>query len=282
MKTTTRIHTNDSDAVIIGLYIIFFIYFSVNRGKSYRGHHKRTIPLCTYKTHVIELTTSDLPWHVLAGITELTLYYCNFNCTLLAVLACYVQSLTSLSLVKRLPNGYPPHTRPAYQGGNILRMYQILVAYTTQNPIDYHDAIVPLHSFIYTRIIIFLFGTMGPSLSFSKNVNSPFVYAEAVFGGALIAIGHCTRPSAIIVYLLLVHAVGRVSTFAGWRAWMGRTKKPPQDPGLLVKILKFVGFFKDHEDWADEKVASSHETPQIGNLPMDKLGHQYTRLGFEG
>lgn len=114
MKATTRIHTNDSDAVIIGLYIIFFIYFSVNRGKSYRGHHKRTIPLCTYKTHVIELTTSDLPWHVLAGITELTLYYCNFNCTLLAVLACYAQSLTSLSLVKRLPNGYPPHTRKPY------------------------------------------------------------------------------------------------------------------------------------------------------------------------
>ncbi|KJK64781.1 hypothetical protein P875_00010989 [Aspergillus parasiticus SU-1] len=173
-------------------------------------------------------------------------------------------------------------TGPAYQGGNILRMYQILVAYTTQNPIDYHDAIVPLHSFIYTRIIIFLFGTMGPSLSFSENVNSPFVYAEAVFGGALIAIGHCTRPSAIVAYLLLVHAVGRVSTFAGWRAWVERTKKPPQNPGLLVRVLKFVGFFEDREDWADDTVASSHETPQIGNLPMDKLGHQYTRLGIEG
>ncbi|KAE8357102.1 hypothetical protein BDV27DRAFT_96927 [Aspergillus caelatus] len=161
-------------------------------------------------------------------------------------------------------------------------MYQILVAYTTQNSIDYYDAIMPLHSFLYTRIIIFLFGTMGPSLSFSKNVNSPFVYAEAVFGGALIAIGHCTKLSAIVAYLLLVHAVGKVSTFAGWRAWVESTKKPPQDPGLLVRVLRFVGFFEDREDWADATVTSPGETPQIGNLPMDKLGHQYARLGFEG
>lgn len=121
MQTATRIHTNDSDVVIAGLYFIFFLYFVVNRGKSYRGYHKRTSsPFCTYiypstpttnKRNSTELTILDLAWHVLAGITELALYYGNFNCTILAVIACYIQSLTSLSLVKRLPNGYPPHTR---------------------------------------------------------------------------------------------------------------------------------------------------------------------------
>ncbi|KAB8260431.1 hypothetical protein BDV32DRAFT_47149 [Aspergillus pseudonomiae] len=263
MQANTRIHTTDSDALLISLYAIFFVYFAVNRGKSYRGRHKY------------------LPWHVLAGITELALYFSNLNCTLLAVVACYVHSITSLSLAKRLPNGYPPHTRPAYQGGNLLRMYQILQAYASQDPVDYHDAIVPIHSFLYARIIIFLFGTMGPSLSFSKNVNSRFVYAEAIFGSALISIGHCTKPSAIVAYLLLVHAVGKISTFAGRRAWEERTKKPPREPGLLIRALRFVGFFEDRLDWADEAMASADKTPQIGNLPMDKLGHQYTRLGFE-
>lgn len=61
-----------------------------------------------------------------------------------------------------------------------------------------------------------------------------------------------------------------------------RSKKPPQDPGLLVRVLRVVGFFEDREDWADETVASPGETPQIGNLQMDRLGHQYARLGFDG
>ncbi|OGM50116.1 hypothetical protein ABOM_001299 [Aspergillus bombycis] len=101
-------------------------------------------------------------------------------------------------------------------------MVQILQAYTSQDPIDYHDAIVSLHSFLYARIIIFLLGTMCPSLSFSKNINSRFVYAEAIFESVLISAGHCTKPSAIFAFLLLVQAIGKISTFAGRRAWEER------------------------------------------------------------
>ncbi|KAE8373802.1 hypothetical protein BDV26DRAFT_284819 [Aspergillus bertholletiae] len=266
MQAATRIHTNESDTLLFGLYAILFIYHAFNRAKSYRGHHKY------------------LPWHVLAGTTELTLYFCNFNCTILAVITCYIHSLTSLSLVKRLPNGYPPHTRPIYQGGAILRMGQILQAYTTQNPIDYYDAIVPLHSFIYARAIIGLLGTMGPSQSFAKNVNSRFVYAEAIFGGALIAVGHCTKPSAMVAFLLSIHAAGKVSTYAGRRAWEVKYVYSfisfllCRFCGAFLSLFLF-GRYSVYETLL-MTVAPPDEVPPIGTLPMDKLGHHYARLGL--
>ncbi|KAE8405932.1 hypothetical protein BDV37DRAFT_270391 [Aspergillus pseudonomiae] len=85
--------------------------------------------------------------------------------------------------VKDLLNSYLPHTRPAYQAGSIIQ----------SNPIHYHNSMIPLHRFVYTHTLIFLLGTMGPTRSFTTNVNSQFVYAESVFGAALISIGHCHR-----------------------------------------------------------------------------------------
>jgi hypothetical protein len=50
-----------------------------------------------------------LLWHILSGALEVIFYYRNFNCLIAAVMACCVHSVTSLALVKDLPNGYPPH-----------------------------------------------------------------------------------------------------------------------------------------------------------------------------
>ena len=87
----------------------------------------------------------------------------------------------------------------------------MIYAYYSGSRTDYHDALVPVHSFVYTRALFFLFGTVGPTTDFMKNVNSKYVYMLAVFGGAVIAIGHCHRPMAVPVYLMMVHIVGKVN-----------------------------------------------------------------------
>lgn len=95
-----------------------------------------------------------------------------------------------------------------------MRPAQMLYAYYTQSPADYHDALMPIHSFVYTRVLIFLMGTMGPTPSFQKNVNSRFVYSESILGGALIAVSHSTKPEAIAVYASIMHMVGKLSLWA--------------------------------------------------------------------
>ncbi|PLB48641.1 hypothetical protein P170DRAFT_474994 [Aspergillus steynii IBT 23096] len=187
-----RIYTNDSDTIILSLYIIFFLYHVQNKGTSYRSYHPA------------------LPWHTAAGATEVVLYYLGFRCSLMAVAACLIHSWTALMLVKNLRNGYPPLTRPIYQAGSVMRPIQILHAYYTQTPTAYHDAVMPIHAFIYTRVMFFLMGTMGPTLSFQKNVNSPFIYSEAILGGALIAVSHSSKPEAIGIYLSIVHVLGKI------------------------------------------------------------------------
>ncbi|RAL06458.1 uncharacterized protein BO97DRAFT_325581, partial [Aspergillus homomorphus CBS 101889] len=76
---------------------------------------------------------------------------------------------------------------------------------------DYHSSIMPLHGFVYTRALIFLLGTMGPTRSFVKNVNSPFVYAQSVLGAALISVSHCRGLWPVPTYLVLVHGLGKLS-----------------------------------------------------------------------
>lgn len=91
-----------------------------------------------------------------------------------------------------------------------MRPVQIIHAYLTQSRTAYHDAVMPIHAFIYTRVMIFLMGTMGPTLSFHKNVNTRFVYSEAILGGALIAVSHSSRPEAIAIYLGIMHVLGKI------------------------------------------------------------------------
>jgi hypothetical protein len=96
-----------------------------------------------------------------------------------------------------------------------MRPILVIRAYCTQNPVHYHSSMMPLHGFVYTRALIFILGTMGPSRDFVKNVNSPFVYAESVLGAALISVGHCHGSWPIPVYLMLMHLVGKISLWVG-------------------------------------------------------------------
>ncbi|KAE8150416.1 hypothetical protein BDV25DRAFT_139820 [Aspergillus avenaceus] len=246
---TARIHTNDSDTIVLSLYAVLFVYQILNRLLVYRPYHKA------------------LPWHILAGITELSLYYGNFPCSMLSVVACYMHSITSLILVARLPNGYPPHTRPSYQGGALMRMVQILYAYYTQDPTAYHDAVMPIHAFIYTRALIVLPGTMGPSLDFTENINSRFVYAEAVFGGALMSIGHCSRADALLCYVLSVHIVGKLTS----TPHRNRPVSPSRHYAVSASSSRI------HRGRKKTK-APAVEVPQIGHLPADALGQMWNQL----
>ncbi|KAE8372670.1 hypothetical protein BDV26DRAFT_285760 [Aspergillus bertholletiae] len=248
---STRVYTNDSDRVILGLYGIFIIYHGLNQGKIYRPHHPALI------------------WHILSGTLEVILYYGDFNCSIAAVVACWVHSYTSLTLVKGLPNGYPPHTRPAYQAGSIMRTIQVVRAYYTQNPMDYHDSMMPLHGFVYTRALIFLLGTMGPTRSFVQNVNSPFVYAESVLGAALISVSHCHGSWPVLVYLTLMHLLGKISL------WISEDHESRKESGLaepiLIKTLRWAGFVM-------HKVPPNSRTaPLIGYLPMDNIGDRWAK-----
>lgn len=82
----------------------------------------------------------------------------------------------------------------------------------TQSQIVYHDAIVPLHSFIYARLLLFVYSTISPSPDFEENINSKQVYNLAIAASPLIAIGQShLGVTAVVAYLLLVHLVGKIS-----------------------------------------------------------------------
>jgi predicted membrane channel-forming protein YqfA (hemolysin III family) len=100
-----------------------------------------------------------------------------------------------------------------YQAGAVLRAGSILKAYHTCSWTDYHDAIMPLHSFVYARSFFFILGTIGPTENFVKNVNSKYVYMAAITGGALISVGHCINPWSMSAYVALVHAIGKLNTW---------------------------------------------------------------------
>lgn len=190
-----------------------------------------------------------LPWHALAGIVEILLFYSGAQCSILAVAACLVHSISGLMLVKNLRKGYSVITRmfdgslkagqyshcglgPTYQAGSILRPLAMMYAYRTGDRVDYHDALVPIHAFVYTRVMFFLCGSIGPTTSFRKNVNSKYIYLLAVFGGALIAVGHCSKPLAVPLYLMTVHAIGKLNFWTRahvdrYRYVDGAPKSPP-------------------------------------------------------
>ncbi|KKK13112.1 hypothetical protein ARAM_006752 [Aspergillus rambellii] len=205
-----------------------------------------------------------------------------------------MHSVTSLILVKNLPNGYPPHTRPAYQAGSLMRPVQIIRAYYTQSPVDYHDAIMPIHAFVYARAIIFILGTMGPSKSFLRNVNSRFVYTQAIFGGALIAIGHCSRPEAICVYVVIMHTLGKIGVWTSTKYNHYRysclhltlnyimltyvNRKQGLRIPILVHVLMLMGFSSQGESIMDYGKTDTDKVPEIGHLPVDLIGHHWARF----
>ncbi|KAL5042410.1 hypothetical protein BDW71DRAFT_200620 [Aspergillus fruticulosus] len=234
-----RFHTNDSDYIILGLYAVFLLYHALNKGRVY------------------QLRRQALFWHILSGALEVILFYGKSRCSIAAVTACCVHSVTSLALVKYLPNGYPPHT--PYQAGSILQPLLVIRAYCSQNPVHYHSSMMPLHGFVYTCALIFLLGTMGPSRDFIKNVNSLFVYAESVLGAALISVGHCQGSWPVPAYLILMHLLGKISLTNGVA------------DSIHVRILRFTGLC------VCEPSSEAAVSPQIGYLPADTIGEKYTK-----
>ncbi|KAK5030038.1 hypothetical protein LTR13_008350 [Exophiala sideris] len=183
-----------------------------------------------------------------------------------------------LVLVKNLRKGYSVLTRPTYQAGSILRPLVMIYAYHTGNRVDYHDALVPIHAFGYTRVMFFLYGSIGPTTNFRKNVNSKYIYLIAVFGGAVVAVGHCSRPLAVPVYLMMVHAVGKLNFWTRVQFDWHRVNDRPLSP--LLQILLKMGFcsFVCRRD-VDMQI-TVNDGPKIGELPADALGHVYTCSGI--
>lgn len=90
---------------------------------------------------------------------------------------------------------------PAYQAGSTLRLVWIVQAYLTKAPMDYHDAIMPIHGFVYTRSLLFLFGLIGKSSPPKDNRSVQVSYAEAVICAGCISVSHCSHPWAVCLYL---------------------------------------------------------------------------------
>lgn len=106
---------------------------------------------------------------------------------------------------------------PTYQAGSFLRAALIVQAYMTRDPMDYHDALMPLHGFVYTRALLFMFGIMGPSIKLEDNINLREAYSLAVFGAAVAAVSHCSSPWAPPMYMATVCLIGVLSR---WNAKM--------------------------------------------------------------
>ena len=96
------------------------------------------------------------------------------------------------------------------------------IALYTGKSQDYHDAIVPLHSFVYARVLLLLYSTMSPSPSFQKNINSRQVYNLAICVSAIMGVGQASRGiPAVLGYTLLVNLIGKISLWARARARTG-------------------------------------------------------------
>lgn len=96
-------------------------------------------------------------------------------------------------------------------------------ALVSQSPTVYHDAIVPLHSFVYARLLLFLYSTISPAPDFEDNINSKQVYNLAIAASPLIAIGQShLGVAAVVAYLLVVHLVGKISLWT--RAQLAQPK----------------------------------------------------------
>ena len=182
---------------------------------------------------------------------------------------------------------------PAYQAGSLFRVIYITAAYFKRSVAHYHDAVMPLHGFVYTRVLIFLLCRMGvarravderppveneataltvqsapqetdtPSQLRQAMASCPpaeqyrFTYAEAVLGASLISVGRCIDPSATMIYLVLYYIIGRLSQ---WTAKNYGTQRKTQRTGYraqIVRILHRVGIDGSYHENARESTQGS-------------------------
>jgi hypothetical protein len=89
----------------------------------------------------------------------------------------------------------------------------VLIAYCTGSPVVYHDTIMPIHGFAYSRSMSFLLGIMGPSASFVNNLNSKWTYALAAHSAFVLAISHSKNPYAVFIATMSMVATAKVGTW---------------------------------------------------------------------
>ncbi|GAB7364960.1 hypothetical protein MBLNU230_g5745t1 [Neophaeotheca triangularis] len=159
----------------------------------------------------------SLPTHVSASVSEIILFYVSHYracqgigssaASHLALFLCMVQSLTNLAMVKNLRMGHPVLVRPFYQTGAILRPLAMLYAVHVGEDAAYHDALVPIHAFIWARLFVALGGITGESSALLENANKPEVYTVAIGISALVAMQYAYSPHAPWAYMAIWIAV---------------------------------------------------------------------------
>nr|XP_031861705.1 uncharacterized protein CI109_002936 [Kwoniella shandongensis]KAA5528777.1 hypothetical protein CI109_002936 [Kwoniella shandongensis] len=249
---------SSSDLIVLSLYLIFgLIYHLINR-RTYR-HHRA------------------LSAHIVASIGELGLYYLGYEMSIAAFGLCMIQCGTNLALTKRLQKGIPSLTRPTYQAGAIYRPLVSIYALYTGRSQDYRDSILPLHSFIYARLLLLVFSTISSSSDFEGNINSRQVYNAAIIGSAIMAIGQGTRGVVGVVgYLMMVLVVGKIGLWT--RAEFARPNKKSSFQPSLAKLFDQIGLRAP----TNENLEMTNNGPPIGRLPADAFGHWLNALGRAG
>ncbi|KAJ5742358.1 uncharacterized protein N7511_011544 [Penicillium nucicola] len=147
-------------------------------------------------------------------------------------------------------------TGPSYQAGSYMRIALIVRAYLSEGPMDYHDAMMPLHGFIYTRVILFIIGIMGTSDHLKDNINDPMAYTLAVFGAATISVSHISSPWAIVWYL------GTFTLIGIKNRWSSKLERQLIKSGPAQVQASFF----------------TEKPSEIGDLPADQLGHLVMKL----
>lgn len=73
---------------------------------------------------------------------------------------------------------------------------------------DYHDAMMPMHGFVYTRALLSIFGIIQQSSPHKDNISVRISYAEAVICAGCISVSHCSKPWAVSLYLGVFVVIG--------------------------------------------------------------------------
>ncbi|EPS45935.1 hypothetical protein H072_75 [Dactylellina haptotyla CBS 200.50] len=206
-------------SIRIGSILMFLLYVYIllsyaSRGfKSYRKGNRDTIII-----------------HALSGLSELTSFYFPVSkatsVPLSAVILCSTQCATNMLLVRQLGRGNPALVRPVYQAGAIFRMAFIIAAYLSNSQSLYHDSVVIIHAFAYTRLICFLFTTASgfsetevPEYDAPRQTTITFAqtYTAAVYGSALVVMGQMQSEGAqryaAVAFLVAVGVVMRVENW---------------------------------------------------------------------
>ncbi|KAK6064188.1 hypothetical protein SCUP515_11933 [Seiridium cupressi] len=189
-----------AEALVSGFMFTFIFTF-----------HTR-LTLLTFAKKFRRRTNTPLLLHVAVGVFELVrLHYYRarygalaHSPDLLDLVTCLIQVVTNLQLAKTSRRGDPYSTRACYQAGGILRLALEVAAFARGNAIVHAASVKCLHSFIYTRLVIFVATNM---LRLDLRLPLSKLYAYGVFLGAVLAVNEGGLPMGVPVYIALIGAV---------------------------------------------------------------------------